>query len=228
MTIKKINPLFLLVLLIITASCSKMNDMHQMYLDEGEILYAAKLDSVASNPGNNRIEFEMFALSQRINKVRIYWNDKNDSLDFAINNEPGVYKQIISNIPEGEYIFTFISFDDYNNKSLEYELTAESFGNFYASSLLNRNIEKLIVNGSDVTIYWRSIGGSNIIETLLSYEKSDNSVGEISVSPTEMSTALSDVKIGGKYWYKTLFKPVRNAIDVFESETHKDVFPIPQ
>src|SRR5690554_5066497 len=159
MTIKKINPLFFLVMLIITASsCSKMNDMHQMYLDEGEILYAAKLDSVAFNPGNNRIEFEMFALSQRINKVRIYWNDKKDSLDFAINNEPGVYKQIIPNIPEGEYIFIFVSFDNYNNKSLGYELTAESFGDFYASSLLNRNIEELTVNGSDATIYWRPIG----------------------------------------------------------------------
>ena len=80
MTIKTIHPLFLLVLLLIlVSSCSKMNDMHQMYLDEGEILYAAKLDSVASNPGKDRIEFEMFALSQRIDKVRIYWNDNNDS-----------------------------------------------------------------------------------------------------------------------------------------------------
>jgi len=62
MTIKTIHPLFLLVLLLIlVSSCSKMNDMHQMYLDEGEILYAAKLDSVASNPGKDRIEFEMFA-----------------------------------------------------------------------------------------------------------------------------------------------------------------------
>lgn len=227
MTIKTIHPLFLLVLLLIlVSSCSKMNDMHQMYLDEGEILYAAKLDSVASNPGKDRIEFEMFALSQRIDKVRIYWNDNNDSLDFAINNEPGIYKHIVPNIPEGEYIFTFVSFDIYNNRSLGYELTAESFGDLFASRLFNRTIQELTVDGNEATITWRAVGGSTIVETVLSYEKSDNSVGEVSVAPFDVSTTLSDIKAGGEFWYKTLFKPVENAIDIFESETYNDVFPI--
>ncbi|MEA4916715.1 DUF4998 domain-containing protein [Proteiniphilum sp.] len=212
-------------LLIIIISCSKMNDMHQMYLDDGEKLYAAKLDSVAPNPGFNRIEFEMYALSQRINKVRIYWNDKNDSVDVMLNNKPGIYKQLVSNLEEGEYIFFFVSFDDYNNRSLDYELTAICYGDSYASILLNRSIENITKNGGNIIIKWRSIAGTNVVSTQFTYQTSTGESSEIAILPGENTTTLTNAKEGGTYSYKTLYKPTPNSIDTFASMVENGVFP---
>ena len=82
----------LALMAFITQSCSKMNDLHDPYLNEGEIIYAAKVDSVAPGAGNKRIQLQMFVISQRIETMRIYWNDYKDSLDVPIGQKTGMWK----------------------------------------------------------------------------------------------------------------------------------------
>jgi hypothetical protein len=206
-------------------SCSKMNDMHQMYLDEGEIIYAAMLDSVASNPGYNRIEFEMYALSQRIAKVRIYWNNNNDSLDVNINNVTGIFDQIVSSLEEGEQIFKFVSIDMYNNKSLEYEHSTMVYGDDYNSRLINRHISSVTYDGNDIVIKWQSIAIADVASTILTYQNIDNEISEVSVLTSDFTTTLTDAKPGGEFSYKTLYLPTPNAIDIFSSITENGIFP---
>ena len=59
---------------IFTQSCSKMNDLHQKYLDEGEIIYGAKVDSVGMNSGKERAEFALYMTAQRI-ETTVFLND---------------------------------------------------------------------------------------------------------------------------------------------------------
>ena len=204
-------------------SCSEMNDMHQEYLDEGEIIYAAQLDSVESASGYNRVEFEMFALSQRIEKVRIYWNELNDSLDVMINNETGIFKQIIPDLPEREYIFQLVSIDQYGNKSLKYEVATQTFGDIYISGLINRTIDQMEYVGEDLVVEWRTI--ANTLGTSFNYENSEGDTSSVFIQPTENTITISDFKSDGNYWFNSLYKPTENAIDTFKTELKTGVLP---
>ena len=55
-----------IVLISFLVSCSDMNDLHQPYLDQGEHIYAAKVDAVVVRPGNERIQLDLFYTAQRI------------------------------------------------------------------------------------------------------------------------------------------------------------------
>ncbi|MGL6179671.1 MAG: DUF4998 domain-containing protein, partial [Tannerellaceae bacterium] len=98
-----------LLLLAANYSCSDMNDLHLKYLEEGEIIYAAKVDSVSPGPGNERLLLEIFVTSQRVDFVRAYWNSYQDSLDIPIGNKTGVFNTILKDMPESEYLFQLIS-----------------------------------------------------------------------------------------------------------------------
>ena len=58
-----------IVLISFLVSCSDMNDLHQPYLDQGEHIYAAKVDAVVVRPGNERIQLDLFYTAQRIKRV---------------------------------------------------------------------------------------------------------------------------------------------------------------
>ena len=49
------NILVAVLLLTSLVSCEDMNYLHKDILDEGEIVYAAKVDSVFTGAGHNRI-----------------------------------------------------------------------------------------------------------------------------------------------------------------------------
>src|SRR4051812_45242134 len=104
--INRVIALGIVWIVIVFMDCSDMNDLHQPFLDRGEITYAAKVDSVATHLGKNRIQFELIVKSQRIKTVRIYWNDYmdqnsdvilfRDSSDVDISGK-GVFKKILDN-----------------------------------------------------------------------------------------------------------------------------------
>jgi hypothetical protein len=65
-------------------SCDTMNDKHIDYLERGEKIYAAKVDNIVPHSGYNCIEMEVFIRTQRIDRIRFYWNARIDSADFNI------------------------------------------------------------------------------------------------------------------------------------------------
>jgi hypothetical protein len=99
-----------------------MNDLHDKYL-KGEDIYAAKVDSVVFHPGKDSIQLDLMITSQRIQFVRIYWNDYSDSIDVSVNNQTGIFtKMIETGLIENIRIFILVSFDTFGNKSLPFEI----------------------------------------------------------------------------------------------------------
>jgi hypothetical protein len=199
-----------------------MNELADRFLDEGEKIYAALPDSAALSAGNNRIQIEIYVKSTRIKTVRVYWNDGKDSLDINVDNQPGVFKQVIENFPEKNYIFNLLSFDKYGNKSLPYELSAQVFGDTYRESLLNRGIRSAETDGfgSSVTINWRTADtDKGLIFTELRYTNSDGEPTVIKVLPAESTTTISDYSFSGKIEYRAGYLPAATAIDTFYNAT---------
>lgn len=208
---------------LFTLSCSKMNDLHQPYLDEGEIIYAAKVDSVAPYAGKNRIQLKLFILSQRIEAVRIFWNDYKDSSDVQVGNTTGSLIKILDkNMAEKSYIFKLVSFDKFGNRSLPFEVTGSVYGDRFQSMLSNRIIKSQTKpDNGKVTITWLSTVDKGI-RCDLNYTSTSGRVVTMKVPMTQTSTVITDLASDLKY--RTLFLPETTAIDTFYTDFKSVVF----
>lgn len=203
-------------LAIATWSCTKMTDLTDKYLDEGEIIYAAKVDSVGILAGENRLQLNLYVKSQRIDKVRIYWNNYEDSLDVDIQGKTGVFPVLLDNMPESGYLFQLVSFDKFGNKSLEYEATGSSYGENYENGLSNRSyiteFTRYDMEGDSMVIYWGGIVRGAIAMELQYTDTSGESV-RMEVPADATTTTLHNLK--GNVSYKLRFIPEVEAIDTF-------------
>ena len=85
MIVKYVIPLLIFCVGVFSTSCDDMDALHIGFLEEGETIYAAKVDSASVGPGNGRVKMELFINAQRIEKLRIYWNAYTDSIDFNVS-----------------------------------------------------------------------------------------------------------------------------------------------
>ena len=138
MKFNKIYFVLLMLLVVASQSCSDMNELTDKYLDEGEITYAAKVDSVGVRAGENRIQLDVYVKAQRVENLRVYWNNYEDSVDVEIGGKTGVFPIMLDGMPESGYLFQLVSFDKFGNRSLEFEATGSSYGESYKNSLSNR------------------------------------------------------------------------------------------
>ncbi|MDR0395590.1 MAG: discoidin domain-containing protein [Tannerella sp.] len=200
------------ILCIVLTSCSKMNDLHDGYLANGEIVYAAKVDGVDVRPGKNRILLDIQIASQRIETVRIYWNDYLDSMDVAINNRFGLFPQVISNLEEKDYIFYLVSFDKFGNRSLPFEASGIVYGDRFQNGLSNRRVQVAYIVNGVMTLNWSGAPANAVYSELL-YTDNTGRERTMQILPESTSTSLDDWKSGLKY--RTLFAPDTAVIDTF-------------
>lgn len=108
-----------------SAACSKMNDLHESYLKEGEKVYAAKIDSAKGFVGVNTQVIYLYIPSRRAERIVIKWNLGADSLAFTLRK--GDVSPLRVNVPdleEGNYTYEIYTYDAFGNCSLAYELTS--------------------------------------------------------------------------------------------------------
>jgi len=213
----------LLFLVFASGSCSKMNDLHEKYL-QGEVVYAARVDSVSVAPGNNRVQLDIRILAQRIDKVNISWENNEKSKELSIGNQIGVFSITLDDVTEGEYLFNIVSYDRFNNKSLPYEFTVITYGDIFQSTLLNRRIESIGFESGMAKIFWRA-PMEGVKESLFRYTTNNDGTGEIIIPASEYETLIPDFKSGGEYSFTTFYLPQSNAIDAFESAETTGFFP---
>lgn len=219
MKYKKIYLVLLVLSAIAIQSCSKMNDLTDEYLNEGEIVYAAKVDSVGVRAGENRIQLDLIIKAQRIEKVCVYWNNYTDSLEVAINGKTGVFPVMLENMPEAGYLFQLVSFDKFGNRSLQHEATGSSYGESYKRSLSNRSYvseyTRYDMKGDSMVIYWGgTVRGS--IGMKLQYTDMNDKTVQVNVPVDATTTTLHNLK--GNISFNSRFLPTEVAIDTFTTE----------
>jgi hypothetical protein len=203
------------IILCLVVSCSKMNDLHDVYLANGEITYAAKVDSVGVRAGNKRALLDINIASQRIETVRIFWNNYADSVDVAVNNRVGVFPKTIENLNENDYIFYLVSFDKFGNKSLPFEVSGTVYGDRYRNGLSNRRMSSIYVVDDVLHINW---GGApeKTVHTELVYTDRDGNKRTVKIPVDTTSLLIADWSSGLQY--RTFFLPEPTAIDTFYTE----------
>lgn len=217
MKLSNVYVICIVLLVFFTQSCSKMNDLHQPYLDEGEIVYTAKVDSVAPGIGKNRIQLEISVLSQRIKTVRIFWNNYEDSIDVAIDNKTGVFTKLLTNMAEKSYIFQLVSFDQFGNKSLPLEFVGKVYGDVYESSLVSRS-SKIVSSKAGLVLSFSSAPEGNVA-TVVTYTNTTGNLTSISVPAAENSLIISDNSLDSEITLSSTYGAV-NGIDMFNSSSY--------
>lgn len=208
-----------LLLTYVMMACSDMDESFRHFYKDGEAIYAAKPDSIASRPGKGRILLQMFVKSYRINLIRVYWNSSSDSLDIPVAG-PGVYEKMVDNMDERGHVFQVISFDEFGNQSIPVEVISRAYGDMFQQVLSNRVIKSTSTfENNSITINW-SGPVDNAIRCDLVYTNTSGVETVLSIPMSETKTVVSDLLSGLRY--RTLFLPDTTAIDTFYTE-FKDV-----
>lgn len=220
MNIKRYSICFISVLLagVIVVSCDKMDDSYKDFIRDGEIIYTGRVDSVKTYPGNNRIRLSMLLLSDpKITKVKVYWNNKADSVVKDIVRSSGVDTVyfMLNGLAEGTYSFEIYTYDDKGHSSIKTDAIGIVYGENYINSLFNRSLKSVTyLVGSKARLVW--FGPSS--QTLGQQIKYTDSLGvnRLLFEPrTKDTTILTNFKRNEYFQYRTLYKPEENSLDTF-------------
>ena len=201
-------------------SCEKMNDMHDKYLQKGEITYLSRIDSVKILPGNQRAKLQYTNTDPKAHTLTVYWRSKADSLVFPIpENKVGEMLEIeLPSLPEDFLTFQLVTRAADGDKSLPRELSARIYGEKYRATLTNRLISSALYRKSanELEITWQeALANSAGVE--VRYNGTDGKIKEIG-RPIEEKSILHLNLFKDNLQYRTGYLPVENAIDTFYTD----------
>lgn len=211
--------IYVLAMWVVTA-CSDMNDLHDIYLQNGETIYTAKFDSIKLYPGRYRMRVDYWVTDPKAEKCQVEWNMGAESTVVDITNT-------INEVPNSFYIDnleeTTISFDfntctaEMQYPSLKTNVTTTIYGDKYASTLLNANISSFEYSKEEqlLTLYW-SANYDNVIAYLIRYIDNAGVEQEVRVEVNaDKKAVLTDFRESGSLVYASVYLPIEGAIDEF-------------
>jgi len=222
------NRIILYGLLLLLASCVKMNDNIKEYMDRGEINYIGKVDSASTAGGKERILFKWKANNDpRIEQCWIYWNNMRDSASFPVSSaalDENGYMTAIPNIPEGTYVFNMYHAGSKGYRSVPQEITGRSYGQAYQSFLKPRKIQTVVV-GLESALVDLGPSDEGEIKTDIVYESVSGEMKTLTVLPDVNRVTLTDYKLGALYSTVTHYLPEPQALDEFTVASADMYFP---
>jgi len=231
--------------ILLLASCDKMEDTYKQYLDDGEIIYTGKADSLRALPGNKRIGLTWLIVSDpKIVKTVVYWNAKRDSVVVPVHKtaEVDTLNVVIPDLEEGVYTFEVYTFDAEGNSSIKTEVIGEVFGDTYQHSLYNREVKQAAwINlpaqtdppaaaFTGVQIDWFGAAGQAVFVEIAYTNQAGEQIVlrdfpvQVGNRPPQFreTSRLPDYLRETSFSYRTAFKPDSAAMDTFYTDF--DVF----
>ena len=224
---KTYNFLFLTFFCVLLCSCDGMYDNVNIYYNEGETNYIAKVDSVSTKAGHNRVQFTWKVNTDpRIKNLNVTWDDGAKEvtvpIDFSRLDNNRYYTFILDDVEEGEHIFKLYHTGN-GDISIPTEAEANSYGARYQASLTPRPIRSVTLNKGKATIEWRSEVENCEVE--ITYSNAGGGTSKKTVGPSEMSTVIDDPLPGGSFSYVSTYLPEEGAIDTFAIDSGNLNFP---
>ncbi|WP_270090462.1 DUF4998 domain-containing protein [Sphingobacterium sp. SYP-B4668] len=207
-------------------ACSKMNDLHDVYLKKGEQIYVGQPDSVKAYSGDGRVLIKYWNSDPKSKKITIYWNTRHDSvlLDIPAKDRKDAVEVWIDNLEEKNYSFELITMNaNFQHRSIPLEINTKIFGVNFQESIQNRKLNYLIREAMDAPLQIGWFGAvENSIGLNLVYTNTANRLVDTIVAADQSLTELKDYKNNLKY--RTIFIPNENVVDSFYTE-FKDISP---
>ena len=221
----------LIILLICSVSilwsCDKMDRTYAEFLESGQIIYNAKLDSVKTYPGRNRVLITWKPIADpRIGKVKVFWSNDKESLEKPVTSSNDT-TLIIENLNEGNYTFNFYTYDDAGNKSMKVEVLGIAYGDRYESGLTPRQIRSTSLNGDELTIQFSSSGQLNrYYDEEITYTSSIDQTEKTIYLSADTSLLVIDDYSGDLFTHRSLYLPGELSPDIFYAEPITQYTPV--
>jgi hypothetical protein len=226
-------PVWLIIALGFLTSCDNFMDVHQQYVEDGEIIYAPKPYAMAFRAGLNRIEFLcLLYKSPNVKTVEISWVWNSEKKTKVIPVTPGneeyyVTSAILSDMDEGSYTFAVKTVDIHGNSSLEVAGFANSYDSvLFRNTLSNRYANSLgSHNGAGMTVNWANAPAA-VEYTEIRYRTVDDIVETAILPPDQSSIFLTGCQLTDRFEYRSVYLPEENAIDtVYKEWIRFDEYP---
>ncbi|GHT54878.1 hypothetical protein AGMMS49982_20230 [Bacteroidia bacterium] len=207
-----------------------MNDKHESYFENGEIIYIGKVDSLKLFPGNERLLLQYRVSDPRAKNLNISWLQGRESLEIPVLVHPpdSTFERYIGKndktIAEGSYTLKFVVWDDKNQKSVVVEGNVNVYGQTYQDRLTNRPLisaEEAV--GNNVTLQWAGATGNDEFGIILRYTNTAGEPDSVRYKSDEIISPMTvpDVQLTSPMTYQTLYLPEPTAIDTFFTEPQK-------
>lgn len=215
-------PFIAMALILAVAACKKGPGDYSKYLDNADAVYPGKPVSLTIQSGYNRAQLNsLISPDPRVVKIRVYWNNRQDSLDGTVMQADLAKNKIltISSIPEGIYTFQAVTFDAAGHRSVVTEKTGPVYGPNYVKTLVNRVFKaKLTIAGSPAVQWFSETDTSSaIVGVRVTYPLTAGGSAQVFTLRNRDTSILTGAKTGGKFFYKTAYIP-KGAIDTFYSK----------
>jgi len=216
---KKIfNSIMILLALSTFAACDGMMDTHKEFIENGELIYAPKMDSLSFIAGQGRIRFGFWLYNApNVKTVDVYWNSRQDSMLIPVtaSAERDSFSVMLNNMPEQSYTFDVRTTDNFGHKSLWSTDFGNSYGEVYESTLANRRIREVKlseIEGGELVWF---AGGDGLVRVEVLYTNKAGATISVLTPADVSSTLCPDVKAGSTFSYRSLFIPEEEAVDTF-------------
>jgi len=232
---KKNIILLLLCIAGLLQACTKY-DAYKKYLASGPMVYPGKADSLQARTGRYRLMLSWLLISDpNITRAKVYWNDREDSLDIPIKRGSGIdtIKVIIDKLQEQTYTFDVFTYDKEGNQSVPSSVSGRVLGTNYEATLINWKVGQSLISPSvspysAASVDWNSFYLDGLLGTSVSYTDADGADRTV-VVPSDTTGQSSSVHStfdkfvpGSSFSYSTMYLPDATAIDTFYAAAERD------
>lgn len=204
-----------MLLLIVVASCSKMEDTHLEYAGDGEITYISKVDSIHVLPGRNRVRLSWSkGIDPRASRAVVYWENGQESVDVNYDANQDSATVLIEQLPEGNYTFEVVVLDEDGNRSTKTSQYAPVYGDRYLNSLQNRRFRTALIKDPHVEINWFS-SLQDGIGSEIKYTDANGQEQVVFVEPGQTQVILNEPDSNHPILYRSYYRPDGISLDTF-------------
>lgn len=181
-----------------------------------------RVESITIDGGRLRARISWSAVAdRRVKMLHVAWNEGADSriidLDSAAATANSV---IIESLDEGGHTFVFCTMDADGNRSTEFALPCQVYGENYQNGLINRSVTNFLLSGTRATIVFPKSYNHDIRYQQINYISSvtgEPKSVRFAVSQRQEQSFVIDDYGSEQFEYRTVFNPTENEFDEFLS-----------
>jgi hypothetical protein len=215
------------LLLVAFFGCTDTFEVHEKYIDGGEIIYTSKVTNLVALSGNKRIKIiGTITNAYSVNEILVTWNNQQDSKTFLYTNSEKVtdtLELIIDNLEEKSYQFQVISKNSGGKKSVAARVFGNVYGNIFQATLSARKVNSTSYNIATQTGYANLGLPYNLTRnTQVKYTNSNGNEAVAEDMVDNSQIALPQIDLTKPISYRTFYVP--SPKDALGNETSLDTF----
>lgn len=182
-----------------------------------------KLKTLVIRPGINMVAVEGVIDDPNVTEVKIYWNNKLDSLTIPVVSKDTFLTQI-DNLEEKLYIFEVQMVNDKGATSKIVSAGAKVYGDVYLEQIKNRSVVSSKLDDNNLKFSFNPLTlNTGILGTEIIYTNTADEETTLFKSTNKTEVIIPDFKSGSTLKYRSSFRYSPLALDTIYTEytTHK-------